>query len=276
MTAPGVGTNRYSYSFSDPVNLRDPRVNCVWALCLGEIALAGAFLFTGGAVIYSAQDHNTPNIWSTPVAAPIPALPPSSQGGTLNLPNHTGNLNHPDVTDGRILADPVPVGLGGSMVSTPITPRQGVEVKSMAIPTDEDLRKNLAISETQMEILIAANPQLEQFKNKKIHMICAISYKDREQANEARLVLNMINKTKSNVFAKLTTAIISMTEDHEDSERYVCDILVRARPNAELMAQAEVLNSLGVHMFEGVYRGWQVDIRDKPSFRLTPSGIRPC
>ena len=134
MTAPGVGTNRYSYSFSDPVNLRDPRVNCVWALCLGEIALAGAFLFTGGAVIYSAQDHNTPNIWSTPVAAPIPALPPSSQGGTLNLPNHTGNLNHPDVTDGRILADPVPVGLGGSMVSTPITPRQGVEVMSMVQP----------------------------------------------------------------------------------------------------------------------------------------------
>ena len=107
-------------------------------------------------------------------------------------------------------------------------------MKSMAIPTDEDLRKNLAISETQMEILIAANPQLEQFKNKKIHMICAISYKDREQANEARLVLNMINKTKSNVFAKLTTAIISMTEDHEDSERYVCDILVRARPETSV------------------------------------------
>ena len=37
-------------------------------------------------------------------------------------------------------------------------------MKSMAIPTDEDLRKKLAISETQMEILIAANPQLEQFR----------------------------------------------------------------------------------------------------------------
>lgn len=134
MTAPGVGTNRYAYSFNDPVNLRDPSGNCVWDLCVGEIALAGAFLFTGGAVIYSAQDHNTPNIWSTPVAAPIPALPPSTQGDALNLPNHTGNLNRPDVTDGRILADPVPVDLGGSMVSTPITPQQGVEVMSMVQP----------------------------------------------------------------------------------------------------------------------------------------------
>lgn len=40
-THPGVGTNRYAYSFNDPINKSDPGGNCV-AGCAGDAALAGS------------------------------------------------------------------------------------------------------------------------------------------------------------------------------------------------------------------------------------------
>ncbi|MVO18730.1 hypothetical protein [Parasedimentitalea huanghaiensis] len=40
-THPGVGTNRYAYSFNDPINKSDPNGNCV-AGCVGDGALAAS------------------------------------------------------------------------------------------------------------------------------------------------------------------------------------------------------------------------------------------
>ena len=45
---PGVGTNRFSYSFNDPVNLSDPNGNCVWDACITEATLTYAL---GAAIV---------------------------------------------------------------------------------------------------------------------------------------------------------------------------------------------------------------------------------
>jgi RHS repeat-associated protein len=55
VTASGVGTNRYSYAFNDPVNLRDSGGNCVWDACVGEFFVAAAIVSSILAVD-AAQD----------------------------------------------------------------------------------------------------------------------------------------------------------------------------------------------------------------------------
>jgi RHS repeat-associated protein len=55
VTQPGVGTNRYSYSFNDPVNLSDRSGNCVWDLCIGEGYATVALVTAIVAVL--AVDH---------------------------------------------------------------------------------------------------------------------------------------------------------------------------------------------------------------------------
>ena len=53
VTQAGVGTNRYAYSFNDPVNLRDPNGN----LACGGVCIVGAII---GAIIGGAKPVNSP------------------------------------------------------------------------------------------------------------------------------------------------------------------------------------------------------------------------
>jgi RHS repeat-associated protein len=46
VTEPGVGTNRYAYSFNDPVNLRDPGGNCVDGCLLEGIVVGGVLMLS--------------------------------------------------------------------------------------------------------------------------------------------------------------------------------------------------------------------------------------
>ncbi len=55
VTQAGVGTNRYSYSFNDPVNGRDPGGHCAWDACVGEITIAEIAI--GAIVSALAADH---------------------------------------------------------------------------------------------------------------------------------------------------------------------------------------------------------------------------
>lgn len=50
VTKEGVGTNRYAYSFNDPINSKDPTGHCIWDACIGEsIVAAGLALGVIGA-----------------------------------------------------------------------------------------------------------------------------------------------------------------------------------------------------------------------------------
>jgi hypothetical protein len=59
VTKAGVGTNRFSYSFNDPVNLSDPNGNVVPLVVGGVCALGGceavAAFFAAGAVVVTAE-----------------------------------------------------------------------------------------------------------------------------------------------------------------------------------------------------------------------------
>jgi hypothetical protein len=53
-TAPGVGTNRYSYSFNDPINLRDPG---------GNVAVADDIMI-GGAILGIISAEMISDLWN--------------------------------------------------------------------------------------------------------------------------------------------------------------------------------------------------------------------
>ncbi len=59
VTKAGVGTNRFSYCFNDPVNLSDPNGNIVPVVVAGVCALGGseavAAFFVAGAIVVSAK-----------------------------------------------------------------------------------------------------------------------------------------------------------------------------------------------------------------------------
>jgi RHS repeat-associated protein len=56
VTQAGVGTNRYSYSFNDPVNAMDPHGNCVWDACVVETIVAAVTLILGALAADHASD----------------------------------------------------------------------------------------------------------------------------------------------------------------------------------------------------------------------------
>lgn len=66
MTTPGVGTNRYSYSFNDPVNLSDPNGNVVPLLAIGAALVLGGLevsdnVGTAISLNNARQAHNDGN-----------------------------------------------------------------------------------------------------------------------------------------------------------------------------------------------------------------------
>lgn len=69
VTKAGVGTNRFSYSFNDPVNLSDPNGNCLWDGCIVEGAIAiGLGVLLGDAAVDAA---NGPVVGDSPLGNPV-------------------------------------------------------------------------------------------------------------------------------------------------------------------------------------------------------------
>ncbi|MFZ7091490.1 RHS repeat-associated core domain-containing protein, partial [Primorskyibacter sp. 2E233] len=75
VTKAGVGTNRYAYSFNDPVNLRDPEGNCVWDACIVEGIIVAAGALIGTLMVDHAIDVSDGKVdGSSPLGNPAGAL----------------------------------------------------------------------------------------------------------------------------------------------------------------------------------------------------------
>lgn len=118
-TQPGVGTNRYAYSFNDPVNQTDPGGNCAWDACVLEGYAVGSFITWGLVTLGVIGAGVATGVAIDQMTQPDPYAPrnegftPSGDIGPGILSTPSGEVSGIDIVS-------VPeAGLGGIIVSTP-------------------------------------------------------------------------------------------------------------------------------------------------------------
>ncbi len=101
VTKKGVGTNRFSYSANDPINLSDPNGNCFWDACLVETIIAGT-AFIGATTYLAADKVDNGTLDGSIVSNPIENI----DFGQESI------LADPTAGEAAILADPLQEGHG--------------------------------------------------------------------------------------------------------------------------------------------------------------------
>jgi RHS repeat-associated protein len=102
VTKKGVGTNRFSYSFNDPVNLSDPNGNCpMCAIPAWEVAKWAVVGIIGAVVTHEAIETIDGSIVSTPVE-------------DFDF-GQEGFSTDPSAATGTILSDPIQTGPGTNL-----------------------------------------------------------------------------------------------------------------------------------------------------------------
>jgi RHS repeat-associated protein len=118
VTKAGVGTNRFSYSFNDPVNKMDSGGNCVWDACIVEAAyVVGAIVASVLAVDAAVDIANGPVVGDSPLGNPL--------GKTVEMAAGIGHNEGPSLSEGLSSGNPGVDGLFGGFDNKAPGGRQG-------------------------------------------------------------------------------------------------------------------------------------------------------